>query len=84
MDQGVQDGATPLLVSAFKGHDSSLRILLEAGAAVKQAMQDGITPLWLGMWWVHALLLLIGAGLNLPDTAWFLALRYRLAQGRAS
>ena len=47
-------------------------------------MQDGITPLWLGMWWVHVLLLLIGAALNLPDTAWFLALRYRLAQARVS
>lgn len=46
-------------------------------------MQDGVTPLWLGMWWVHVLMLLIGAGLNLPDTAWFSAMRYRLAQGRA-
>jgi lipopolysaccharide export system permease protein len=34
-------------------------------------MDKGVTPLWLGRWWVHLLMLMLAAGLLILDSLWF-------------
>eukprot|EP00435_Cladocopium_sp_Y103_P012806 s3856_g3.t1 len=44
-DQAANDGATPLLVAARRGHLDIVQFLVEVGAARDQAANDGATPL---------------------------------------
>jgi ankyrin repeat protein len=40
-------GATPLFIAAYKGHETVLRALIEAGADISTATDnDGSTPLY--------------------------------------
>ncbi|MET0064982.1 MAG: LPS export ABC transporter permease LptF [Candidatus Thiodiazotropha sp.] len=41
-------------------------------------MIDAVTPEWMGIWWVHALLAIIGLGLLLPGTQGYRKLRRKL------
>ena len=45
MNQAEEDGATPLIMACGEGRLECARLLLEASAAVGQAMNNGITPL---------------------------------------
>ena len=40
-------GGTPLHIAAKKGHVDAARLLLDRGAAVDQANNNGATPLWI-------------------------------------
>jgi len=40
-------------------------------------MKNGITPAWMGQWWVHLLVLCIAAPLLLRDSRWIASLRHR-------
>ena len=39
------NGATPLYIAAQKGHETVVRVLIEAGAEVNTAWDNGATPL---------------------------------------
>ena len=45
VDQAIEDGTTPLCVSAQYGHLDVVNALVKAGASVDQADKDGFTPL---------------------------------------
>ncbi len=45
-------------------------------------MENGITPQWLGRWWVHVLMLLLAVPLALRDSMWTAALRRWLLERR--
>ena len=49
MLMSVYSGATPLYIAAHEGHEAILRALIEAGAAVNKARDDGTTPLSVSM-----------------------------------
>ena len=38
-------------------------------------MEDGVTPKWLGRWWVHLLMLSMAAPLALRDSMWMASLK---------
>jgi ankyrin repeat protein len=45
VDQADEDGRTPLWGASEGGHEGTVRLLLDRGAAVDQADEDGKTPL---------------------------------------
>jgi lipopolysaccharide export system permease protein len=54
---------------------------LSLQGAAERWMIEGVTPAWLGLWWVHMTLAATGLLLLLPDTLLFRAWRRRLTQG---
>ncbi|MBU0501409.1 MAG: LPS export ABC transporter permease LptF [Gammaproteobacteria bacterium] len=46
-------------------------------------MEKGVTPPWLGIWWVHLVMLVIAASLMLRDTPWYAARVRRLRNAMA-
>lgn len=53
-------------------------LYLSLQGAAERWMIEGVVPAWLGLWWVHLLLVLVGLLLLVPDTTWFRAWRRRL------
>ena len=49
VNQTKNDGYTPLLIAAEKGHAAVARLLLERGAEVNQAKYNGCTPLLIAL-----------------------------------
>jgi hypothetical protein len=41
-------------------------------------MKSGLTPEWIGIWWVHVVLVMISLGLLLPNTQGYRWARRRL------
>jgi lipopolysaccharide export system permease protein len=41
-------------------------------------MANGVTPTWLGIWWIHLAMACIALILLIPDTRWFRIMRRRL------
>jgi lipopolysaccharide export system permease protein len=58
-------------------------LYLSLQGAAERWMIEGVTPEWLGIWWVHALLLAVGLVLLLPETAIYRVWRRRLSGGVA-
>lgn len=50
---------------------------LSLQGAAEKWMVDGVTPAWLGIWWVHLLLALIALMLFVPQSAWYKGWRRR-------
>eukprot|EP00752_Nemacystus_decipiens_P005549 g5020.t1 len=46
VNQGCEDGATPLMLASYNDHPGVVRALLDGGAAVSLAKDDGITALF--------------------------------------
>ena len=60
----TDNGATPCLIAAEKGHAKVVRILLDAGCTVDQADNRGMTPLYVAAQEGHheIVSMLLGAG----------------------
>lgn len=60
----VEDGETALLAAVGNGHIEIAKFLLDNGAAVDKASNNGLTPLQWAAWWGHTAMaeLLLEAG----------------------
>ena len=47
-------------------------------------MKNEVTPAWLGLWWVHGIMLIFGALMLFRDSRWGLRLFGRLRRRRAA
>lgn len=74
-----RQGPLGRLVMAFILYTSYLSL---QGVA-ENWMIDGTTPEWLGTWWVHCALVLVGSLLLIPDTYAFRRFNRKLSKGAA-
>lgn len=58
-------------------------VYLNLQGAAQRWMVDGVTPQWIGLWWVHLGLACIGLLLLLPEAGFYRAWRRRLRLRRA-
>lgn len=58
-------------------------VYLSLQGAAQRWMIEGVTPLWVGLWWVHIGLAAAGLLLLLPDAQFYRAWRRRMRQGTA-
>ena len=58
-------------------------LYLSLQGVAERWMIEGLTPAWLGLWWVHLSLILIGLLILVPDTRTYRAWRRRTGQATA-
>ena len=58
-------------------------LYLSLQGAAERWMIEGVTPDWIGIWWVHVTLGAVGFLLLLPDAAWYRSWRRKLSRGMA-
>ena len=70
VDRAKDNGVTPLLMAAQKGHDAVVAQLVKAGAVANRANKDGATPLFMAAQKGHEVVVaqLVEAGAD-ADTA---------------
>jgi lipopolysaccharide export system permease protein len=56
-------------------------LYIELAIAGKMWLERGVTPGWLGLWWVHAVVAMFGAAIILVPR-WLARARYRRNMGR--
>ena len=56
---------------------------LSLQGVAERFMIEGVTPIWVGIWWVHLSLFLVGLMLLVPDTPYFRSWRRRMGQAAA-